>query len=104
FHDSATPDIYTLSLHDALPISGFIGFGLKQFQAGDPMRICIFSGSSNGISPEYRIAAAGLGRLLARNSVELVYGGAAVGLMGTRSEEHTSELQSRENLVCRLLL
>lgn len=55
------------------------------------MRICIFSGSSNGISPEYRIAAAGLGRLLARNSVELVYGGAAVGLMGTTADAALAE-------------
>src|SRR5690606_39771920 len=31
-------------------------------------------------------------------------GGPAFGLVGARSEEHTSELQSRENLVCRLLL
>jgi len=55
------------------------------------MRICIFSGSNNGISPEYRIAAAGLGRLLARNSVELVYGGAAVGLMGTTADAALAE-------------
>ena len=46
------------------------------------MRICVFSGSSHGSVPAYRAAAAALGGLLARNAVELVYGGAAVGLMG----------------------
>ncbi|QEH81644.1 TIGR00730 family Rossman fold protein [Sphingomonas sp. C8-2] len=46
------------------------------------MRICVFSGSSQGYLPEYRAAAAALGGLLGRSSVELVYGGAAVGLMG----------------------
>ena len=46
------------------------------------MRICVFSGSSHGYAPEYRAAAQALGGLLARNSIELVYGGAAVGLMG----------------------
>jgi len=46
------------------------------------MRICVFSGSSHGYAPEYRAAAKALGELLARNAIELVYGGAAVGLMG----------------------
>src|SRR5436309_10271649 len=68
FNDTATTDIYTLSLHDALPIS------------------------------ESRLHhRARRGRRAAR-------GGRAHALGGVRSEEHTSELQSRENLVCRLLL
>ena len=46
------------------------------------MRICVFSGSSHGYAPEYQAAATALGGLLAQNSFELVYGGAAVGLMG----------------------
>src|SRR5215469_18694009 len=73
FNDTATTEIYTLSLHDALPISTVLppphpprhpGKQLHQAQAQRGMR--------------------GAGRL--------------------RSEEHTSELQSRRDLVCRLLL
>jgi len=55
------------------------------------MRICVFSGSSQGYSPEYRAAAAALGGLLARSSVELVYGGAAVGLMGAVADAVLAE-------------
>src|SRR5438874_5297961 len=68
-----TPEIYTLSLHDALPISV------------DQPR---FSGSAAPSAPP---AAAGADR--PRQPAELM-----------RSEEHTSELQSRRDLVCRLLL
>jgi len=46
------------------------------------MRICVFSGSSHGFSPVYQVVASALGRLLARRSIEVVYGGATVGLMG----------------------
>lgn len=45
-------------------------------------RLCVFSGSSSGVSPEYRNAAEELGNLIARQGIGLVYGGAAVGLMG----------------------
>src|SRR5258707_15528091 len=69
FNDTATTEIYTLSLHDALPISRERG------------------------SRRLRVHA------LARG----VRGPAARGSPG-RSEEHTSELQSRQYLVCRLLL
>src|SRR3954463_9017841 len=63
FNDTATTEIYTLSLHDALPISGLVWLG------GD------------------------------------IGAGAAIGTAALmRSEEHTSELQSHDNLVCRLLL
>src|SRR5258707_10738916 len=62
FNDTATTEIYTLSLHDALPIS--------------------FSRPAGGCGP----ARSGPGH------------------GGPRSEEHTSELQSRQYLVCRLLL
>jgi uncharacterized protein (TIGR00730 family) len=48
----------------------------------DRSRICVFTGSSTGVSPEYAAAARGLGRLLADRGVDLVYGGARVGLMG----------------------
>jgi uncharacterized protein (TIGR00730 family) len=46
-------------------------------------RICVFSGSSPGASPDYARAAQELGRALAGQGIGLVYGGAAVGLMGT---------------------
>src|SRR2546422_4454232 len=75
FNDTATTEIYTLSLHDALPIS-----------AARP-----------GQSPAERAA----GRLCAG----LADRGASGFLRRPdRSEEHTSELQSRLHLVCRLLL
>src|SRR2546422_6854822 len=69
FNDTATTEIYTLSLHDALPISG----------SGDSIQ--------DGLEP------AGNPRLVRRFIV-----------LKPRSEEHTSELQSRLHLVCRLLL
>src|SRR5260370_12171986 len=68
FNDTATTEIYTLSLHDALPI-------------------CLLRGGDH----------AGLGVMLAG-----VMLGPWRGMQ--RSEEHTSELQSHLNLVCRLLL
>src|SRR5690606_41655819 len=91
---SATPFIYALSLHDALPISGIIdiildpGFGfaktldqnyevLSKLDLFTPFQLPILSA-------------------LSRKS--MIYN------FLDRSEEHTSELQSRENLVCRLLL
>src|SRR5690606_39281559 len=77
FITPATLDIYMLSLHDALPISP----GRAAAAAAG-----LAVGSAGGI-------AAGTG------------GGPICGLSQVvRSEEHTSELQSRENLVCRLLL
>lgn len=45
-------------------------------------RICVFCGSSPGRNGAYRDAAEALGRLLAREGIGLVYGGASVGLMG----------------------
>src|SRR2546430_11925424 len=72
FNDTATTEIYTLSLHDALPISVLA----QQRRAWE------------------RAAA---GRLPGARQVE------HAGRLA-RSEEHTSELQSQSNLVCRLLL
>jgi uncharacterized protein (TIGR00730 family) len=45
-------------------------------------RVCVFCGSSPGARPAYTDAAEEVGRLLAANSIGLVYGGGAVGLMG----------------------
>src|SRR2546421_8352733 len=73
FNDTATTEIYTLSLHDALPISPAAGCSAagRTAPAPAPRR------------PRTRPARRRGGR---------------------RSEEHTSELQSRSDLVCRLLL
>src|SRR5262249_60434785 len=80
FHDPAPTEIYTLSLHDALPIySGSVRLG---------------SNLELTISPPPRVRAwlsVQLGSRLSR-------------CWSRRSEEHTSELQSLTNLVCRLLL
>src|SRR5690349_22035492 len=82
-YDTATPEIYTLSLHDALPIST--------------------SGSSSTISSRGPAGCAG-----AVSEAGSPAGSSAGSPMGNntwnRSEEHTSELQSRRDLVCRLLL
>src|SRR5688500_20106618 len=72
FNDTATPAIYTLSLHDALPIS-IVCRGL----GASPCGACWWWRS---IAGRWRSP------------------------IHTRSEEHTSELQSPCNLVCRLLL
>src|SRR2546422_6290196 len=78
FNDTATTEIYTLSLHDALPISLFDS--------------CEIRGN--------RGSAAG-GLFASASQIALVNSVLAARL---RSEEHTSELQSRLHLVCRLLL
>lgn len=45
-------------------------------------RICVYSGSNQGIRPEYKESAIQLGSTLVENNIELVYGGSKVGLMG----------------------
>src|SRR5258706_16028790 len=72
FNDTATTEIYTLSLHDALPIS---------YSTAARRAPCRPSGNR----PRPRGMALSIG-------------------FRSRSEEHTSELQSLTNLVCRLLL
>src|SRR5256885_6708260 len=79
FNDTATTEIYTLSLHDALPISRASG------------RSTLFTTSTTG-----RRASSAL------RSTKRVCGSGPS--LASRSEEHTSELQSPCNLVCRLLL
>src|SRR2546422_10070509 len=80
FNDTATTEIYTLSLHDALPISA----------------------SSTSENPLLLLIAPESGR----NDHDPVVdrGGDSGPMRKSRSEEHTSELQSRLHLVCRLLL
>ena len=50
-------------------------------------KICIFCGSSMGFDPIYREKAAEMGRVLAENQCELLYGGGNVGLMNVIAEE-----------------
>jgi uncharacterized protein (TIGR00730 family) len=45
-------------------------------------RLCVFCGTNAGARPEYGAAARELGKLLADDGIELVYGGASVGIMG----------------------
>src|SRR3712207_8597966 len=73
FNDTATTEIYTLSLHDALPIS--------EEEVWDVIEVASMYNFTNRMS-------------------------LACGMIPNeeRSEEHTSELQSRQYLVCRLLL
>src|SRR3712207_8159236 len=78
FNDTATTEIYTLSLHDALPIS-------EEARAG---RRDLYYLDESGFAP----------------TLPTSYTWAREGTRPLRSEEHTSELQSRQYLVCRLLL
>src|SRR2546430_5685314 len=80
FNDTATTEIYTLSLHDALPI--FVGEDLHpRVHVGDDLFAEVVRGVAQRVPlQDFDHPARG------------------------RSEEHTSELQSQSNLVCRLLL
>src|SRR3712207_8173685 len=84
FNDTATTEIYTLSLHDALPICRGIG----------AIRIFNFTHGFAVIRAELVAQDGAEPSLKVRAGLELLL----------RSEEHTSELQSRQYLVCRLLL
>src|SRR5690349_24126919 len=84
----ALPDIHTLSLHDALPISAPSVLPLGEVFVGA-------SRAKGAWSWDTRIALA----YAAPTSADVPLGRAAF-----KSEEHTSELQSRRDLVCRLLL
>src|SRR2546430_4206642 len=75
FNDTATTEIYTLSLHDALPIYGGIRHPLLRPRRRFPVAV-----GGDQFPPALNAA------------------------VQPRSEEHTSELQSQSNLVCRLLL
>src|SRR5690606_40271947 len=86
--------------HDALPIFGGI---IEEVAAGlDPLHVPV---PGLRVHRDHQVdAAAGAAPALLRHP-HLVPGGQALDVGGEdRSEEHTSELQSRENLVCRLLL
>src|SRR3712207_8697677 len=94
FNDTATTEIYTLSLHDALPIwDAVAAHQLDGRDAGAPHREGGADRAAHAAGPRVRDGGGGHHRS-ARGVV----------LPGGRSEEHTSELQSRQYLVCRLLL
>src|SRR3712207_8968766 len=82
FNDTATTEIYTLSLHDALPISW-----------------CSPAAWPSRPAPATRRAATATAAAVAATRAP-----ASSRSAWPRSEEHTSELQSRQYLVCRLLL
>src|SRR5688572_31496759 len=83
-NDTATTEIYTLSLHDALPI----------WIEREPL--CTRQGR------RIHVRAGGIGRAI--DPIGAYAGHRDVFRFVRRSEEHTSELQSQSNLVCRLLL
>src|SRR2546426_11566391 len=87
FNDTATTEIYTLSLHDALPISMRENLEKVKLLACD-----LRNGKEFPRSPRETLG----GYVLAARAVDKC--------RAVRSEEHTSELQSPCNLVCRLLL
>src|SRR5256886_5064576 len=94
FNDTATTEIYTLSLHDALPISTPQAISALQKEG---LRIVVVTGdrkeSARMVADKLGIAEV-RAEVLPEEKSEVV----------KRSEEHTSELQSQSNLVCRLLL
>src|SRR5258706_4592145 len=101
FNDPATTEIYTLSLHDALPISSRRSYILRQLQRGWLAKLVVCD-----------VPCAALVRPRSHRAIRR-YGYERGGWYiadnelrkpsPLRSEEHTSELQSLTNLVCRLL-
>src|SRR3712207_7360282 len=87
FNDTATTEIYTLSLHDALPICQ----PLRQYHL-------LLVAAAEVARAHRRVRRADTGPLNEPT------GDRDLGRVSERSEEHTSELQSRQYLVCRLLL
>src|SRR5690606_40756386 len=98
--DTATTMVYTLSLHDALPISGLIAGILVGLAFGG--WLATIGGAVGGLIGA--AVAFNLATLAGVSNDFIVLAVLLAGAACGRSEEHTSELQSRENLVCRLLL
>src|SRR5439155_25821877 len=101
FHHTPTTEIYTLSLHDALPICKRLAW--QQRKAESFTVTPLHCGSSQlGYRPSDKY-----GHGISLGTAMTLSGAAAspnMGYYSSRSEEHTSELQSRGHLVCRLLL
>src|SRR3712207_8155709 len=96
FNDTATTEIYTLSLHDALPI-----FALEERRGGRERRAALPQFEDSRIARLGERPSPVIGA--DEQGIGIDPGHIALGF-GDRSEEHTSELQSRQYLVCRLLL
>src|SRR3712207_7007915 len=94
FNDTATTEIYTLSLPAALPISARLGAAVEEAI----MRVVDHGAYILG--PEVAKLEKDLSAFCGASHVV----SCANGTDALRSEEHTSELQSRQYLVCRLLL
>src|SRR5690606_42028679 len=93
-NDTATPPIYTLSLHDALPISQMNPDLVIHSMKLMSLQIIVSLKTVLTLSkPAVQCSKQLKGERYQKSVITT-----------TRSEEHTSELQSRENLVCRLLL
>src|SRR3712207_7221104 len=92
FNDTATTEIYTLSLHDALPISD------RTWCWATPCGTRVRS-----VAVRVLLLGSG-GREHALATALAADPGVSALICAPRSEEHTSELQSRQYLVCRLLL
>src|SRR5205085_11366131 len=98
FTAPSPPETYTLSLHDALPISQHEIFA-RDLTSGQPTRLVWRDDKIIAIEPA---ADAPKDIWIAPPLIDLQINGFAG--VDFRSEEHTSELQSQSNLVCRLLL
>src|SRR3712207_8649682 len=98
FNDTATTEIYTLSLHDALPIYDQI-----EASRGEHVRELdpVVEPGHFALACERPAQGAGPPQLAPQSGEPFRI---ARGESAPRSEEHTSELQSRQYLVCRLLL
>src|SRR5207248_5695704 len=99
---TATTSIYTLSLHDALPISRTNTFLFARMSMNPPVSLVTTTG-------DYILGAAIVLRLSGKtrhqsHSLLFSHFAALRNIEALRSEEHTSELQSPYDLVCRLLL
>src|SRR5207249_9033522 len=100
FTNATSPtEIYTLSLHDALPIYETVPCSLMDFLAVrlTMSRVASRMGAAQAVPQEDPLKTEERRRL---SRAARIYDAARV----VRSEEHTSELQSRFDLVCRLLL
>src|SRR3712207_8612850 len=94
FNDTATTEIYTLSLHDALPI--FRETKPRLWRSRWTMQVCTVACG--------KTAVIACGKPFNPSTTAISTSSTPRFFRSFRSEEHTSELQSRQYLVCRLLL
>src|SRR5206468_12388659 len=101
---TAPPQIYTLSLHDALPISlleKYVRTGQVKFVVDDFPLASLHPTAPRGATATLCVAEQGAIRFWQMHDA-LFQAQQQWSRKGLRSEEHTSELQSRSDLVCRL--